>query len=241
MIEQWGTFWGVGVGPGDAEWLTIKGLRVLQSVPVVAMPQGRDGKPGMAYRIVQEFLSPSQQYLPLHLPFVLDEAALQQAWVAAAQAVLPYLKSGQDVAFITEGDLSFYSTFTYLAKFLHQTEPNITIRPIPGICSPLAAAAALHTPLAIASEKVAILPALYTVDDLTHALDWAEVVVLMKVASVFSTVWQVLADRQLLGQASLVEWVGGEQQTLFPTLHNLQDYTPPYFSILIVRRLPYGF
>jgi precorrin-2/cobalt-factor-2 C20-methyltransferase len=240
-MQTWGTFWGIGVGPGDADWLTLKGLRVLQSVPVVAMPQGRDGQPGMAYGIVKDFLSADQILLPLSLPFVLDAHTLEQAWQAAAAQLVAVLQTGQDVAFIAEGDISFYSTFTYMAKYVHQLAPEVTIQPIPGICSPLAAAAALHLPLAIADEKIVILPALYQVDALIQALDWAEVVVLMKVASVFSTVWPILADRQLLDQASLVEWVGGAQQTLFPTLRDLADYRPPYFSILIVRQTPYGF
>lgn len=237
----WGTLWGIGVGPGDADWLTLKGLRVLQAVPVVAMPQGRNGQPGMAYGIVKDFLSADQQLLPLSLPFVLDAHTLEQAWQTAAAQLLEVVQTGQDVAFIAEGDISFYSTFTYMAKYVHQLAPEVPIQPIPGICSPLAAAAALHMPLAIADETIAILPALYHVDDLIQALDWAEVVVLMKVSSVFPKVWAILAERQWLDRASLVEWVGGQQQTLFPTLHELEHYQPPYFSILILRRTPYGF
>lgn len=239
--DRLGTLWGVGVGPGDAEWMTLKGLRILQSVPVVAMPQGRDGNPGMAYRIVQDFLTPDHTLLPLHLPFVLNEDALHQAWAAAAQQLVAQLATGQDVAFIAEGDVSLYSTFTYMARYVRDLAPSITIQTIPGICSPLAAAAALHSPLAIADEKIAILPALYNLDEFSHALDWADVVVLMKVSSVFGDVWRLLADRHWLDRGSLVEWVGGQQQVLFPTLEGLADYRPPYFSILIVRHRFYGF
>jgi precorrin-2/cobalt-factor-2 C20-methyltransferase len=239
--QDWGTLWGIGVGPGDGEWLTLKGLRILQSVPVVALPQNNQGEPGMAYRIVQDYLQPHQTVMALELPFVTDVAVLQAAWQAAAAQLVPLLQAGQDVAFLAEGDISFYSTFTYVAQALRQQAPAVPIQSVPGVCSPLAAASRLLSPLAIASEKVVILPALYRVDDLAQALDWAEVVVLMKVSSVFAQVWHLLQERQLLAHASLVEWIGWPQEKIFPSLEPLQDYKPPYFSILIVRREPYGF
>lgn len=232
---NWGRLWGVGVGPGNPEWLTIQGLRVLRSAAVVALPQNKQGQPGMAYEIVREFLSPTQKVLPLALPFVRDTTVLQAAWDAAAREVFPYLQQGEDVSFLCEGDSSLYSTFTYIARAIRTLAPEVAIETVPGICSPLAAAAALGEPLAIAGEKVAILPALYGPEDLVGALEWADVVVLMKVASVYRTVWQCLAARDLLHRARLVAWVGCERQTLLPSLVDAADYQPHYFSLLIVH------
>ncbi|MEB3232773.1 MAG: precorrin-2 C(20)-methyltransferase [Leptolyngbyaceae bacterium] len=237
----WGKLWGIGVGPGDGEWLTLKGLRILQSVPVVACPQNRQGDPGMAYGIVKEYVRSHQTILPLYLPFVRDLVELQQAWDQAGKQVIEHLSQGQDVAFITEGDASFFSTFTYVAEAVHRFAPAVDITPIPGVCSPLAAMAALRMPLAIANEKIAILPALYDISELERVLDWADVVVLMKVASVFSQVWQQLAAAHLLEHSSLVEWVGSPQETRYPTLTGLAHHQPPYFSLLIVRRHAYHF
>ena len=233
--HNWGTFWGIGVGPGDPEWLTVKGLRVLRSAAVVALPQNKQGQPGMAYEIVREFLSPEQKILPLALPFVRDEAILQAAWAAAARELRPFLQQGRDVVFLSEGDISFYSTFTYVARALQDLAPTLNIRTVPGICSPLAAAAAIGEPLASACEKVAILPVLDRPEELVRALEWADVVVLMKVASAYPTVWQVLAERNLLERARLAAWVGGERQTILPNLVEAADYKPHYFSLLIVR------
>ena len=236
-----GRLWGVSVGPGDSELLTLKGLRILQTVDVVACPQNRQGEPGMAYTIVKSHLRPEQTILPLDLPFVRDPVQLQQAWRLAGERLVPLLTQGQDVAFITEGDASLYSTFSYVAQSVHRLAPAIKITTVPGVCSPLAAMAALNRPLSLGSEKIAILPALYDVSELTHALGWAEVVVLMKVASVFSQVWHTLKEKGLLEQASLVERVGSPEEKLYPSLVNLADYTPPYFSILIVRHHDYCF
>ena len=230
-----GTLWGIGVGPGDPEWLTIQGLRVLRSVAIVALPKNKQGNPGMAYEIAREFLLPEQKIVPLTLPFVRDEETLKMAWQASARELLPFIDRGEDVAFISEGDISFYSTFAYVARALKDLAPNLNVRSVPGVCSPLAAASVLGEPLAIAGEKIAILPALYHPEELIAALAWAEVIVLMKVASVYDTVWQCLAARNLLDRASLVAWVGGEKQTILPNLVDAANYKPHYFSLLIVR------
>ena len=238
---SWGHLWGVSVGPGEGEWLTLKGLRILQAVNIVACPQNRHGEPGMAYNIVKSYLRSEQTILPLALPFVRDPVQLQQAWTAAAETLVPLLAQGQDVAFITEGDASLYSTFSYVAQSIHRLAPSVKITTVPGVCSPLAAMAALNMPLSLGAEKIAILPALYDVSELTHALEWAEVVVLMKVSSVFDQVWQTLKDKNLLEHASLVERVGSPNEQRYPNLVDLADHTPPYFSILIVRRHDYRF
>ncbi|NEQ54287.1 MAG: precorrin-2 C(20)-methyltransferase [Leptolyngbya sp. SIO3F4] len=241
LANDWGRLWGVSVGPGDSELLTLKGLRILQTVDVVACPQNRQGEPGMAYTIVKSYLRPEQTILPLDLPFVRDPVKLQQAWTLAGERLVPLLAQGQDVAFITEGDASLYSTFSYVAQAVHRLAPAVKITTVPGVCSPLAAMAALNRPLSLGAEKIAILPALYDVSELTHALEWADVVVLMKVSSVFGQVWHILKEKGLLEQASLVERVGSPEEKQYPSLVNLADYKPPYFSILIVRRYEYRF
>lgn len=240
-LKQQPTFWGIGVGPGDGEWLTLKGLRVLQSAPVVALPQNQRGEPGLAFTIVRDHLQPHQTILPLALPFVTEPDILRPAWQTAVDQLLKFLNQGQDIAFVTLGDISFYSTFTYLSQTLQAQAPWVQIAGIPGVCAPLAAAAALNIPLAIAQEKVAVLPAMYTVADLDQALAWADVVVLMKVAGVFKDVWQWLHHQGLLAQASLVEWVGWQdqdpsrQEKVFPSLVDLEHHQPAYFSLVIIR------
>lgn len=230
------TLWGISTGPGDPEWLTLKAHRILQQVPLVACPQNRQGQAGMAFAIASHYLNPTATLLPLYLPFTQDEAALAAAWTDAGTQLVSYLAQGQDVAFIAEGDVSLYSTFTYIALAVRALLPDVTIIPIPGVCSPLAAAAIATHPLSLGSEKIAILPALYHVDELAQALGWAEVVVLLKVGSVFTEVWPLLAERGLLLQSSLVEWIGWPQQKVYTDLRELREYRPPYFSVLIIRR-----
>ena len=125
LANDQGRLWGVSVGPGDSELLTLKGLRILQAVDVVACPQNRQGEPGMAYTIVKSHLRPEQTILPLDLPFVRDPVQLQQAWTAAGERLVPLLAQGQDVVFISEGDASLYSTFSYVAHSVHRLAPSV--------------------------------------------------------------------------------------------------------------------
>ena len=230
-----GTLYGISVGPGDPELITLKGLRLLQKVPVVAFPAGIQAQPGIAQQIVAPWLSPNQVQLALTFPYVQDMAALEVAWQAAAQQVWQYLNRGQDVAFTCEGDVSFYSTFTYLAQTLQQLHPEALIISVPGVCSPMATAAVLGLPLTIRQERLVVLPALYSVGELEAVLDWADVVVLMKVSSVYEQVWQVLQRRSLLENSWVVERATLPDMVIYADLGDRPTLKLPYFSLLIVQ------
>lgn len=232
---QVGTLYGIGVGPGDRELITLKGLRILKQVPIVAFPAGVGGKPGMAQQIVEEWLRNEQLQLPLTFPYVQDEAILSQAWQMAAEQVWHYLRLGQDVVFVCEGDVSFYSTFTYLARTLQQLHPESVVETIPGVCSPMAAASALSLPLTVRADRLAVIPALYNMGELESVLDWADVAILMKVSSVYPDVWKVLHRRQLLEQAYVVERATLPEQVIYADLRDRPSLKLPYFSLMIVK------
>ncbi len=232
---QVGTLYGISVGPGDPELITLKGLRILKQVPVVAFPAGIHGSPGIAQQIVDEWLGVHQVQLALTFPYVQDIAILTQSWEIAAEQVWQYLRLGQDVAFVCEGDVSFYSTFTYLAQMLQQLHPESVVKTVPGVCSPMAAASALGVPLTVRQERLAVLPALYNVGELETILDWADVVVLMKVSSVYHEVWKVLNRRQLLESACVVERATLPEQVIYADLRDRPTLKLPYFSLLIVK------
>ena len=229
-----GTLIGIGVGPGDPELISLKALKYLQSAPVVAFPAGRNYQPGVAETIIAPWLRPEQTQVPLYFPYVQDSAQLALAWESAAKAIWPYLQVG-DVVFACEGDVSFYGTFTYLAQSLLDIYPQATVKTVPGISSPMAAAAALNIPLTMQGQRLAILPALYTAHQLEDAIRWAEVVVLMKVGSVYSQVWQVLKQHHLLHCSYVVENATRGDQTIYSNLQACPTLDLSYFSILVVQ------
>lgn len=223
------------MGPGDPELITLKGLRSLQQVPVVAFPAGMEGKPGMAQQIISPWLSQQQQLLALKFPYVQDMVVLTEAWKEAAEQVWKYLQQGLDVAFACEGDISFYSTFTYLAQTLQQIHPEAVIELVPGVCSPMAAASVLGLPLTIRHQRLVVLPALYHIGELETVLDWADVVVLMKVSSVYEQVWKVLQQRALLSNSWVVERATLPDMVIHTDISDRPTLKLPYFSLLIVQ------
>jgi precorrin-2/cobalt-factor-2 C20-methyltransferase len=236
MANPVGQLWGIGVGPGDPELITVKALHCLQRCPVVAFPAGRDGRRGMAQTIITPWLTSHQVQLPLWFPYVQAVATLEAAWQEAATQVIRHLGQGQDVVFATEGDASFYSTFAYLAQAVQQQQPIIQVQTIPGVCSPLAAAAALGQPLTVQHQRLTILPAMHTLDTLEIALDQAEVLVLMKVAAVYPQVWAILQRRELLSQSRVIAHISSPDQLIYDDLSHHPQLSLPYFSLLIVHR-----
>lgn len=232
---QLGILYGISIGTGDPELITVKGLRWLQQCPIVAFPMGLGDRPGIAQQIVTDWLKPEQTTLALNFPYVQDELILMSAWQQAAKQVWQHLQKGQNVAFACEGDVNFYSTFTYLAQTLQELYPEVLVKTVPGVCSPMAISSALEIPLTIRSQRLAILPALYTVEELGTVLDWAEVVVLLKVSSVYKQVWQVLSQRNLLHNSWIVEKATFPEQKVYRNLTQYPHLKLSYFSILLIQ------
>ena len=231
---QKGVLYGISVGTGDPELITVKGLRILQQSSVVAFPSGLNNRSGIAQGIIDRWLRPQQILLPLDFPYLQDERQLQKAWQNAAMQVWQYLKQGKDVSFACLGDVSFYSTFTYLAQTLQQLDASIKIETVPGVCSVMAIASVLKIPLTVNRQKLTILPAIYTVRDLEIALDSAEVVVLLKVSSVYQQVWHILQKRNLLDSSWIVEKATFPDQKIYRDLKDRPELNLSYFSILLI-------
>ena len=231
-----GTLYGVSVGTGDPELITVKGLRILRSSQIVAFPSGINNRSGIAQNIISGWLQPHQQTLPLKFPYVQDAKTLQAAWKEAAEKVGSYLQQGTDITFACLGDLSFYGTFTYLAQNVQRLYPEVKIETVPGVCSPMAIASVLGVPLTVNHQRLAILPAIHAIAELETALDCAEVVVLLKVSSVYRQVWQILHQRNLLQFSSIVEKVTFPEQKIYRDLTNYPQLDLSYFSIMLIQQ-----
>ena len=234
---QLGILYGISVGTGDPELITVKGLRILQAADIVTFPQGINNKPGVAQKIISQWLQPQQTTVPLYFPYVREQNILESAWQKAAAIVWQYLQQGNNVVFACEGDVSFYSTFTYLAATLTKLHPEVVIETVPGVCSPTAAASELQMPLTVSNERLIILPAIYTVAELETALDLAEVVVLLKVSSVYKQVWQILQKRGLLESSWVVEKATCSDRKIYHHLQFHPHLQLSYFSLLLIRIL----
>jgi precorrin-2/cobalt-factor-2 C20-methyltransferase len=162
-----GRLYGVGVGPGAPDLITLRALAVLRRVPVLALPRSSDYGASKAWEIVEPSLREmsGQERLFLTFPMIKDPERLRPAWDRAFGAIGERLERGVDVAFATEGDPSLYSTFIYLADEAPRRWPGIEIEIVPGVSSIAAVPAVTRVPLADGQERIAILPGNYGLED----------------------------------------------------------------------------
>lgn len=230
----------IGVGPGDPELLTLKGLRILKVAGCIFVPKGREEGSSLALSIVSDLLDLSgkeivEAYFPMRKTRGSEQGDLDAQWQKTVEGVLSRLNSNIDVAFITIGDPTVYSTFYYLHERLLGLDPDIKIEIIPGVSSIMASAARAGIYLGIADERIAVLPANY-LSDLTDTLQKFDTIVLMKVNRVFEQIRQKLDEMQLTGKAVYVAKAGMQDEKIFHNLKEVTDSDLNYFSMVIVKK-----
>ena len=174
-----GKFIGIGVGPGEPDLLTVKAVKTLNDVDVICAPKSKESKPSLALSIVQNILDDRKnnyETLEPLFPMIEDKKALQEYWDQATRLIAEKLDLGLDVAFITLGDPTVYSTFSYVFHRIKNLDYETLI--IPGITSFTSCAASAKLPLAEKDEIIVIVP---KVDDrLSQILEHGDTFVIMK-------------------------------------------------------------
>lgn len=224
-----GILYGIGIGPGDAELLTVKAVRLLERVPVLAWPAPLEGE-GLARAIAAPHIPPGKTEIAIRLSFRPERDDTDRAYDQAAAAIAAHLEAGRDVAVLCEGDPLFFGSFIYLMIRLRD---RFDIEIVPGISSVMAAAAAARHPLATLDDAVAIIPATLPEDRIARLLAETEAAVIMKVGRHLPKVRRVLERLDLLAGARYVERVGQPGQRLAPLA---EIAAAPYFSLILVHK-----
>lgn len=228
MNNTIGRLYGIGLGPGDPELLTIKALRLLQAAPVVAYPVSDGGK-SLSRSIVASYLSPNQIEVPLWYPFKLDRSS-QPYYDEAAEKLTTYLDAGQDVVVLCEGDPFFYGTFMYLYTRLRD---RYVTEVIPGVSCVMANASMLGTPLTYRNDVFMVLPAILPAEALSEKLAIADAAVIIKLGSHFSKVYAVLKQLGMADRANYIERATMPNQRIVP-IHEVDPTTVPYFALISI-------
>lgn len=226
-----GILYGVGIGPGDPELLTLKAVATIRACDIIAIPKSGDGD-RVAYNIALQAVPEmkNKEIMLLDMPMTRDKEILRASHQSAAKRIGSVLDQGQSVAFLTLGDPTVYSTYIYVHKLIKELGYHPVI--IPGVTSFCAVAARLSDSLTEASEPLHIIPGSY--DCLEECIDLPGTKVLMKTGKSLPKVKKLLNDRGLLGVTKMVQNCGMSNETVYETMTDMNQESG-YFSILVVK------
>ena len=243
-----GTLFGVGLGPGDPELVTVKAARVIAEADVVAYHSARHGR-SIARGIAEPYLRPGQLEEHLVYPVTTETTdhpggyagALEDFYVEAAERIAAHLQAGRDVALLAEGDPLFYSSYMHLHSRLTERFDAVIV---PGVTSVSAASAATATPLVQGDEVLSVLPGTLPVAELARRLSDADAAVVLKLGRSYPAVREALSLSGRLDDAWYVERASTAAQRVLPA-DQVDDATVPYFSLALVagcgqRRAPHS-
>lgn len=234
---QYGTLYGIGIGPGDPDLITVKGSMILARCREVFVPKARIASESTALAIGKKYLHPEATVRELVFPMMTDRERLRAAWLSSAGEVANVLATGADACFLTLGDAMFYSTNIYLVRALREICPQVKIVTIPGVTAMSAAAALTEFPVGTAKLPVTIIPATDDSEELREMLARKGTKVLMKIGKRCDRVLDLLEEMGLLKHSVFVSRAGMDDERIETDLRVLRDGctdTTGYLSIILV-------
>lgn len=226
-----GILYGVGVGPGDPQLLTLKACEVIKSVDVLAYPVNGSGT-SYARSIASDVIPGGTEELAVHVPMKVERGPAQDAYDDAAGTISDHLDAGRNVAYLCVGDPLFYGSFMYLAARMGE---KYTLEIVPGITSLSACAARTHMPLGGRNDILSVVPATLDEAALKTALTGADTAVIIKVGRHFGKVRDVLRASGMADRALILESATGEEERI-TALEDVAQDEAPYFSTILVRQ-----
>lgn len=232
-----GKLWGVGLGPGDSELMTVKAARVIGEADVIAYHCARHGR-SIARSVAAPYLREGQHEEKLMYPITTESTnhpggyrgALADFYTGAAETLAHHLSAGRSVALLAEGDPLFYSSYMHMHKRLAD---RFDTEIIPGVTSVSAAAAATGVPLVEADETLTVLPGTLAKEELVRRLQDSDAVAIMKLGRTFPDVVAALTESGRIDQAWYIERASTTAQKVLPA-RDVDAESVPYFSMIVI-------
>lgn len=225
-----GTLYGLGLGPGDPDLITLKAARLIAACPVVAYPSLAGGD-SFARAIAAGLIAPESREIVMDIPMTTAREPAQAAYDAGAAAIATALEAGDDVACLCEGDPFFYGSFMYLFARL---SGRFRVEVVPGVTSLTACAARAGVPLAARNERVTVLPGPLPEAELQHRIEGAESVAILKVGRHLPKLRGVIDRLGLLDRAVYVERATLSAEVICPLAEAPEK--APYFSMILLTK-----
>jgi precorrin-2/cobalt-factor-2 C20-methyltransferase len=232
-----GVLYGIGVGPGDPDLMTVKGARILERCRHIFVPKARSENGSIALSIAGRYLSVDSRVFELVFPMSADSGDLSRHWAEAARSVADVVGRGEDACFLTLGDPLLYSTYIYLVRSLREQLPDVDVVTVPGITAFSAAAALAEFSIGEGRRRVVIIPASDDLESIEKALAGGGTVVIMKVGNRLDRVLNAIEQAGFLHRAVYVVRAGLDGQEVEVDLRKLrkQKQEADYLSILLVH------
>ena len=233
-----GTLYGIGVGPGDPELITVKGASTLARCRHVFVPKARTAAESVALAIAGRYVAEDAKIHQLLFPMTSNGEELSRRWEENARTVASVLEAGEDACFLTLGDLFLYSTYIYLLREIRKILPAVSVVSVPGVTSFCAAASLSSFPVGEGREPVTVIPA--AADDLgsvREALDRQGTVILMKIGRRLPEILDILEEAGLMEHGVFVARAGMDGERVETDLRKLRALGPEagYLSIILVH------
>lgn len=225
-----GTLYGVGLGPGAPDLITLRAARLIEGAAVIAYPTLAGGE-SFARAIAADLIADTAQEIVMDVPMTVARGPAQAAYDTGAQQIAQALEAGQDVICLCEGDPFFYGSFMYLFARL---KGRFDVQVVPGVTSVTACAASAGMPLVARNERLTVLPGPLPEDELRVRIEGAESLAIMKVGRHLPKLRAVIADLGLIDQAVYIERATLATQKVLP-LAEAPD-TAPYFSMILLTK-----
>lgn len=228
-----GIFFGIGVGPGDPELLTVKAIKAIRQADVLIAPKTEKKDGSVALSIARPYLKPDIEIVYQVFPMVKNFAEDTAAWEKNKAEILALLRQGKNVAFLTLGDPMFFSTYIYVYRLLEHED--VKIETIPGVPAFAAIASKSGVPIVEGNDILTIIPATARPERIRQALAVSDNAVLMKVYKNFPEIVGLLKEQDMLRQAVLVSRAGLDGERVLRDLEAHQDEKLNYLSTILTR------
>lgn len=229
-----GKFYGIGVGPGDPELITLKAISAIEKADVLICPDAGNGKKSIALEIGEAYVKATTERVPMTFPMVYDEEVLNKSWEDNAVEIESYINQGKNVAFITLGDPGVFSTFMYIVPFL--VEKGIEIETIPGVTSFSAVASTMNLPICLWEETFTVVPLQKDITSARTAIENSDNVIIMKPSHANKALAELLIEKGLDDKFVMISKVSTDRQNIVRDINVLKDEKVPYMSTIIVKR-----
>ncbi len=234
-MEKTGKLYGVGVGPGDPELITVKAVRVIKAADIVFTAASSKNSYSLAVEIAAPYISKTAKIRTLGFPMTKDEAQVETAWTANAKEIARALNQGLSVVFLTLGDPVTYSTFGYILKTMKQVMPHADIETIPGITSFHAASARLNRILVEGEESLLITSGAYGGSQIRQ-LHQVENIAIVKAYKNIKDINAALKEAGMHEKGVAISHCGRKKEEIFDNLDDLETRAPDYWTLILASK-----